>query len=276
MTKLILNAKSKLSLDSVISKLPQSLLLTGEVGVGLGTIAKYIAEQNSPDVTVVLPEYKEKVDLDKGTIGVEIIRRLYEQTRTKTLTKQIFIIDYAERMATRAQNAFLKLLEEPGENTYFILTTHTPQKLLPTITSRVSAVNFLPISLQQSNKLIDSLGNIDDKKRNQLLFMAQGLPAELIRLATDDEYFEKRGTIVRDAREMLRGRLYQKLLIAHKYKDSRTDALLLVQDIAKIIKRSIVDKPQASTISHIDSVINAYQRIEANGNIRLCLTRLVL
>lgn len=276
MTKLIINPKSKLALDSVVENLPQSLLITGSTGVGLGSIAQYIAASNNVTPVIVLPEYKEKVDLTKGIIGVDIIRRLYDQTRTRADNRRIIVIDYAERMAPRAQNAFLKLLEEPGANTYFILATHTPQKLLPTITSRVSSVNFLPITQMQSKKLLDSVGVSDEKKRAQLLFMAEGLPAELMRLTEGGEYFETRSAIVRDARELLRGKLYQKLLIAHTYKDDRPAALLLVQDIARILKQSIVDKPQTSTISHIDSVLNTYQKIEANGNIRLCLARLVV
>lgn len=276
MSRLVINPKSQIVLDRLKSHLPQSLLITGDEGIGLGTIARSIAAMHDTTPIVVLPESKEKIDLEKGVIGVDSIRRLYNQTRTISKTKRIIIIDFAERMATRSQNAFLKLLEEPGENTYFILATHTPQKLLPTITSRVNEINFLPITLSQSEQLLDSYDVKDAKKRSQLLFMAEGLPAELTRLVNDSDYFEARSIIVRDAREMLRGRLYHKLLIAQRYKDSRSDALLLVQDIAKILRRSINDKPQPSTIAYIDSILDTYQKIEANGNIRLCLARLVV
>jgi hypothetical protein len=271
-----INPKNEILLDNLIDDLPQSLLISGEVGVGIGTIAKYIASEIGAQIILVLPESKEKIDIEKGVIGVDSIRRLYNQTKTKTAIKRIIIIDYAERMGTRSQNAFLKLLEEPGDNTYFILVTHTPQKLLPTITSRVHSVTFLPINIKQSEKLLDDYGLTNATKRSQMLFMASGLPAEIIRLASDDDYFEARSSIIRDARDMLSGRTYNKLLIAHKYKDSRVDALTLLIDVGKILKRSINDNPSTAAIKRIDFALQAYQKIEGNANIRLCLARFVL
>ncbi|HVZ76963.1 MAG TPA: DNA polymerase III subunit [Gemmatimonadaceae bacterium] len=59
--------------------------------------------------------------------------------------RKVFVIGDAERMvpqegSEQAANAFLKLLEEPPENTNIILTTSEPGALLPTIRSRVAAV----------------------------------------------------------------------------------------------------------------------------------------
>jgi len=204
------------------------------------------------------------------------MRRLYNETRTKTVGDRIIIIDYAERMTHQAQNAFLKLLEEPGKNIYFILVSHSVSKLLPTILSRTENLDIKLITTEQSEKLLDLLKITDTTKRSQLLFMANGMPAELIRLCNDEAYFDKRSITVRDARELLRGSLYQKLLIAQHYKDDRASALILLLDVANILKRSVVARPQIDTISRIDAVLDAYQHIEANGNIRLCLARMVI
>lgn len=276
MIRPIINLKNEILLDSLIGDLPQSLLISGEVGIGIGVIAKFIASELKVQPLVVLPEYKEEVNIEKGIIGVDIIRRLYNQTRTKTTSKRIIIIDYAERMATRSQNAFLKLLEEPGENTHFILVSHAAQRLLPTILSRVHSVNFLPITAKQSQKLLDDYKILDATKRSQLLFMASGLPAEMIRLISDESYFEARSNIIRDARALLGGRTYKKLMVSNKYKDSRNDALTLLIDVGKILKLSVADNPGLTAIKRIESALEAYQKIEGNGNIRLCLARFVL
>jgi hypothetical protein len=87
-------------------------------------------------------------------------------------------------------------------------------------------------------------------------------------------YFNNRSIIVRDARDSLTDSLYNKLRIAQSYKDNRVNALLLLHDILSILNQSISKKPQISTIKRIDSVLDAYKQIEANGNIRLCLTRM--
>ena len=106
--------------------------------------------------------------------------------------------------------------------------------------------------------------------------MTAGLPAELTSLATDKDYFEKRSAMVRDARELLSGNLYQKLLIAQRYKDDRGIALQLLSDASNMLKKSIVTKPQLDSIAYIDKLLKAYHHIEANGNIRLCLASMAI
>lgn len=276
MTKPIIHPTSELTLSLLVKDLPQALLITGPVGVGLNTIAQYIASEVGGTTLTVLPEKDEKVDIEKGVISVDSIRRLYTQTRSIQTDNLVIVIDYAERMGSPAQNAFLKLLEEPGANVHFVLATHTPSKLLPTITSRSQLFEVRPVTHEQSATFLDDLGVKSDQKRTQLLFMADGLPAELTRLTSDDTYFEQRATIVRDARDLLQSSVYKKLVIANRYKDDRAAALLLLLDASKILKRSISEKPQPSLISQIDSLLYAYQQIQANGNIRLCLARLVV
>lgn len=276
MSRPLLHPASEQTISLLLRDLPQSLLLTGVQGVGLGTIARYIAGQVSSEIVTVLPEKDDRVDIDKGVISVDSIRRLYTQTRSIQTGKQAIIIDYAERMGHQAQNAFLKLLEEPGASTYFILATHTPNKLLPTITSRTQELEIRPVTVEQTDIFLDQLGVKDKKKRTQLSFMASGLPAELTRLVNDEAYFESRATIVRDARDLLQAPVYQKLVIAQRYKDDRQAALSLLTDAASILRRSISEKPQENSIAQIDSLLRAHQQIQANGNIRLCLARLVV
>jgi len=261
---------------NVIEKLPQSLLLTGNDGVGLTTIALHIADKHSVIPTVILPEKDEIINIEKGVISVEMIRRLYDNTKTKNDDERIIIIDYAERMTVQSQNAFLKLLEEPGDNIYFILVSHSTKSLLPTIISRTKNLDIKPITVEQSNTLLDSLGLKDKQKRIQLLFMASGLPAELTKLVNDEEYFKMRSEMVRDARELLSARLYNKLIIAQRYKDNRKIALILLDDAANILQNSMINNPQPETINLIDKLIKTHQRIQANGNIRLCLAQMII
>ena len=276
MIRPIINPTSQIKLLAVTKHLPQSLLLTGEPGVGLSTISLYIAELVGVNPVIILPEKDEKIDIEKGIISVDIMRRLYNDTRTKTTGDRVIIIDYAERMTHQAQNAFLKLLEEPGVGVHFIIVAQSVNKLLPTILSRVEVLDIKNILTRQSEQLLDILNVTDTTKRSQLIFMADGRPAELTRLSQNNEYFDKRSTTVRDARELLRGSIYQKLLIAHKYKDDRANALVLLTDMSNILKRTIIANPQVDNLNKIDDILNAYQQIEANGNIRLCLARMII
>jgi len=106
--------------------------------------------------------------------------------------------------------------------------------------------------------------------------MSVGLPAEITKLAMDNEYFQMRSEKVRNARELLSGNLYQKLLIAQRYKDDRKLALSLLTDASNILRKSLVANPQPETLKHVEKLLKTYQRIEANGNIRLCIARMVI
>jgi hypothetical protein len=273
-TKVVFHQATLGQLEQYAKKLPGSLIITGKEGVGLTAAATYLSRQSKALVSTVMPEKDDKVDILKGTITIDSIRRLYETTKTKQPNGRIIIIDYAETMGKPAQNAFLKLLEEPGEGTHFILLTHTPSVLLPTILSRVQRLDMRPVTLEQSNELLDSLKVRDDRLRSQLLFIATGLPAELTRLATDNEYFEQRISVIKDAREYVTGTAYARLLVAKKYKDSRTQALLLISDAMRLLLNTLVQGGSESSITTIAALETIYGRIQANGNIRLQLAAL--
>jgi DNA polymerase-3 subunit delta' len=60
--------------------------------------------------------------------------------------RKVFIITQADRMNLNAQNAFLKALEEPPEDTHFFLTCELEGNLLETIRSRCQRIVFPPIA----------------------------------------------------------------------------------------------------------------------------------
>lgn len=273
---IIINPKTEKHLNSLIKNLPQSLLLYGPSGVGLSEIARYIANQLETMPEIVLPTKDEIIDIEKGSITVEQMRRLYDELKTKSTSRRLIIIDYAEKMTAQSQNAFLKLLEEPGENIHFILLSHSTQKLLPTILSRVEKLEIKPVDSKQSEKLLSDLKITDKTKLAQITFIASGLPAEITRLATNDEYFNKRTEIVRDARDYLQGNFYKKLLIAQKYRDNRPNTLTMLLDSAKLLKRTISENPNSDSVKSLTKIMNIYDSIEANGNIRICLARGIL
>jgi len=280
MPNVYLHPTTSLQLDSLAADLPQALLFTGPEGVGLTSVVTYLSSRLHVNVITVLPEKDEKVDLEKGVITVDVIRRLYSTTKTIETGTRIIVIDYVERMGVQAQNAFLKLLEEPGLNTHFMLLSHNPSKLLPTIRSRVQTVEVKPITAQQSAELLDELRVSDIKKRAQLLFIASGLPATLSQLAGDNDEFEKRAQIVRDARSYLQGTMYDRLKVALAYKDDRPRALTLLQDAMKLLQSSMTSlagKKQGAEVVHkIEALLKVHERIEANGNIRLQLASVMV
>lgn len=272
MSSLVIHSHTQSLLVHMQAQLPHAILLAGPEGVGLMTIARAYCTTPSAPVLTVLPEKDEKVDIEKGTITIQSVRRLYDATRTVAPQGRTIIIDYAERMALPAQNAFLKLLEEPTAGTRFVLVSHRPDTLLPTILSRVQRVDVRPVTRRQSEALLDTLKVTDATKRAQLLFIAEGLPAELCRLSADDAAFEARAALVKDARQFISGTAYQRLLLAKKYKDSRTDALCLVEDALKQLRQSLAVSGDDAVLAAIARYEALHKRLSEQGNVRLQLS----
>lgn len=77
-------------------------------------------------------------ELGEDHIKIETIRDLCEQMVLSPMEgrAKLVLIDRAHRMNLAASNAFLKTLEEPLPDRYFVLLTHQPRSLLPTVLSR--------------------------------------------------------------------------------------------------------------------------------------------
>lgn len=272
---IIVHPTTKHTLDATINSLPQSLLISGPRGIGLLTIARWIAGKQRA-LEIHPQNSKEHIDNQNGTISVEVIRRLYDQTRAKHTTRQVIIIDDAERMSRGAQSAFLKLLEEPNTHIHFILLSHQPQKLLPTIRSRVQQITVYPITPQQSRDFIASLNVTNAVKYTQLQFIAEGLPAELKRLVCDDTYFAARASLISDARDLLQSSRYKKVLIIQKYKTNRDTTMQLLESALQILRRSMSAKPQQALITELEQLLEIKERVSSNYNIPLQLVQFVL
>ncbi|MCB2088288.1 MAG: DNA polymerase III subunit delta' [Sphingomonadaceae bacterium] len=111
-------------------------------------------EGDHPDIIVLshLPkDEKEEKKREKGeayetkrNIAVGQIRAVQQRLTTRpTLgSRRTIIIDPADDLEKSAANALLKSLEEPPQGTFFLLVTHRPARLLPTIRSRCRILRF--------------------------------------------------------------------------------------------------------------------------------------
>lgn len=72
--------------------------------------------------------------------------------------KKVYLVNHAGSMNTSAQNAILKLLEEPPTHTAFILVTENPIELLPTVRSRCIEIS---VNAPRSDKSPEDNANAD-------------------------------------------------------------------------------------------------------------------
>jgi len=88
--------------------------------------------------------------------GIDEIRELREKIRFAPTSSQykIYIIDEVHMLTKEAFNALLKTLEEPPKHAIFIMATTEPQKVLPTILSRVQRFDFHKATLEEISQLL--------------------------------------------------------------------------------------------------------------------------
>lgn len=158
--------------------LPHAFILEGKKGSGKFTFASLVAsaalctgitkpcgsckncrqisENTAPDVRIT-----ELAD-DKATISVEAVRTIKADAPSFPCEGELkfYIIKDSDKLTVQAQNALLKILEEPPSFVVFILITENASLLLPTIRSRA------PIFRMQSfsdAELKETLLKISDK-----------------------------------------------------------------------------------------------------------------
>jgi DNA polymerase-3 subunit delta' len=102
----------------------------------------------------------------KKAISISQIREmgLLLSSKPNEAAMRMVLISDADLMNVQAQNALLKVLEEPPKNTFFILTTTLVSTLLPTIISRCRKIHFTPLSSHKIQQHIVDQYAIDPQK----------------------------------------------------------------------------------------------------------------
>ncbi|MFN3581967.1 MAG: DNA polymerase III subunit delta' [Pseudomonas sp.] len=134
---------------------------------------------NHPDLLLLEPEEAGKA------IRVDAVRQLVSfvsQTAQQGGNK-VIILHPAEAMNQNAANALLKSLEEPTANTYLLLVSDQPSRLLATLRSRCRSQTLpTPTAQQASAWLADALPELNSEQHQALLLMAGGAPLQALSL----------------------------------------------------------------------------------------------
>ena len=112
----------------------------------------------------------------QGSISKDEAGQLLKLVSLKAFeaTYKIVILWLPELMHPAAANAVLKLLEEPPPTTVFLLVSHEPERLLPTILSRVQAVVVRPFSEDDVTNYLTSHYHVPEAKARQVAQLAEG------------------------------------------------------------------------------------------------------
>jgi len=295
---LILHPKSRAAIESYLKQPTHALLLTGKNGVGLGTIAKVLAREIAgANVVVIEPQLHNQQKT--ANINIDDIRALHEMTRARRRDNLMIVIDNVDQMTNDAPQAFLKLLEEPTPNVFYILTSHNIVQLPETIRSRTQIIEILPPPAEmcdissfcaQSQNLVKKMDSaisdetqndnkifkITAEKRAQIQFLGDRKPAEIVQLLTDEQYFRDRATAMNTAKNFVAGNIPTRLKTVAAT-TARETAIDLAQNIAKLITLTAprVKNPK-TVVENLELVSSTIDNLTQNGNVRAQLTNLAL
>ena len=226
-------------------RLAHALLLTGAEGLGLDQFAYALAAKllctektnaespcgsckacvlfqagNHPDLYNIQPE-----DIGKQ-IKVDVIRQLITSIYVTSQYGEykLAIINPAEAMNASSANSLLKTLEEPPENSLFILISTNPNLLPVTIRSRCQRINFTAEYGEEVKDWLQTRLKAENIDIDSLLTMAQGAPLKALALFESDALTQQE-TLLEDL-QSLRTRQSDPIKVAEKW---------LAQDAGQVI-----------------------------------------
>ncbi len=187
-------------------KMPHGLLLSGPKGVGKATFAYRIAKFLCCDPTHLLeqPETMAVMASDRavtriahgtssdvlvleaeeaGVISVDEVRKIahFLHLTASHSPYRIVIIDSVDALNINAANALLKLLEEPPANSIFLLISHRPGAVLPTIRSRCQLLPMQPLTQEQAIAVMRAhCSSLPREMAEKLLLLAEGRPGQAL------------------------------------------------------------------------------------------------
>lgn len=111
---------------------PLVLLADAHIALQVAQSLLHTKAEHHPDLHFYRPEGK------TGMHSIASMRQLCDEVALPPheAPVKVFIVTEAERMLETSANALLKTFEEPTERTHFILLTHHPERIAPTLLSR--------------------------------------------------------------------------------------------------------------------------------------------
>lgn len=285
--ELVLHQHTKNHVTQFIENPVHALLITGGSGMGKTYLAETImASVLGQDIGKLTSyPYISVVRAEKESISIEAIRELQRFLQLKTIgvqpLRRAVIIEHADLLTTEAQNAFLKLLEEPPADTIIILTTDNQHGLLPTIMSRVQTIPMHAPEEETVKEYFLTQGK-DNAAVTQAYFLSGGMPglmAALLDEATEHPLLEGVAT----AKNVLQKQLFERLALVEglsKQKDEAKAMLQALQYIAQAGLAGAVVKSDPAKVKqwhHILKVTTeASDALNKNANAKLVLSQLML
>lgn len=277
----VLHPTAERLLSEFVTSPAHAVLLASPTGMGKSQIAQSLAMQLLGVTSLENAAYFREIAPEKSSISIEQIRGLIQFFRLTvpgaTKIKRVAIIQSADSMGHEAQNALLKLLEEPPTGSVLILLSSVPDRLLPTIRSRTQVLT-LPAPTQEALAQHFATLGYDATLVQKTLLRTGSNVAEANRLLSGDTNDES----LQIVKQVLTGTAYDRMLLVDGLAKQKELAAAFVSTLSATAMASL---PAAATKNSaavprwqqiLEAADVAGAALERNGNTKLVLTELML
>ncbi len=207
-------------------------------------------------------DIKKKLSLSQGSNG-----------------KRVVLISEAEKMNAESANAFLKTLEEPGENVMIFLTTSKPDYIIQTIKSRCQQIKFAPLQLNVIESKLIKEHNIDEKSAKLASSLSMGSYTRAVD-SFDSNFIDMRNMIIDTLRCVLKKKNFRRELIDNIFemtkKYDKEQIIILLQilalwlrdaEIIKSVYNNIINPDEKDTLEKFANAFGKSNFIQINDYI---------
>lgn len=269
--------------------LPHAWLLTGSRGTGKTSTARIVAKYvnceahekpcNKCEMCLAITHGAavDVVEIDGASNrGIDEIRTLKERIGLAPMRAKykVYIIDEAHMLTVEAANALLKTLEEPPVNTLFFLCTTEENKLLPTVVSRCTRIEFNRPSIKEISDKLNRVAKgenfeLSGEEAEGLAKMARGsfrdgikLLEQAIMAGSAEEVLKNAGS--NEAEALLElvagGNRTEALKMVERLAENSVSIRFLIENLTEILHGKILQSPSPDLIKMVWDLQMAYER----------------
>lgn len=281
MNKLLLHPTTDYQMQALLQARPHAVLIAGGTGSGKQAIAELFFE------TILANKQHNILTIgsDGNSIGIEEIRKIRDFLNRKTTgaeqIRRIIFVAEAQTMTGEAQNALLKTLEEPPEDTMVILTADDPTSLKHTIRSRAQLLLVLPVPHEAAEKYFTK--EKYPKEAIQTAYYMSDGRVGLLKALLDEAKDHSLVTGIIEAKNLLKATPYERLVLIDGLSKQKDQTGLLLQGLERVVTsglRTAAEKKNEPNVKKFyqlsKSIQNAGKMLKANTNPKLVLTDLFL
>lgn len=225
------------------------------------------------------------------SIGIEQIREVMGKISKQPFSgpRSVVVVMEAHMATTEAQNAFLRVLEEPPASSIIVLVTARADRLLPTVVSRCSEIRFDPLPDAITEEFLRTFLSVESGEAGRIAAIAGGNLQRAVRLL-DERYLGLRKDAATMVGLVLKGKARQlpaeAEAAAHNY--TREETADLFDEMTAIMRGLLRGEdtgisPEAVSVAStrdipadIRKITAASRSLKRNVDIELTLAQLLL